>query len=134
MNNKYIDIKVIRIGLLTGIMGAGLMIYLGTADLGLGNFHGYLFILNYLIVIIAGLLVYKNLAKENTTYFKRLTLGFLIFFVTSLFFYSYSIIFNKFSNQRTQEDKIFVPLIYIAIGLLLSSLLAMLIKHRQSWK
>ena len=38
MNNKYIDIKVIRIGLLTGIMGAGLMIYLGTADLGLGNF------------------------------------------------------------------------------------------------
>jgi len=131
--SKYYDNQVIRIGIIFGLIGGGLMVYLGFADFGLYYLHGYLFIINYLLTMIVGLTVYKRLEKANTTYLRRLTVGLLIYAVTTVCFAISSFIFNKYASERTLQDKIFVPLIAIAFGLLLSSLLAISFKTRQ-WK
>ena len=117
-------------GLIFGLIGGGLMIYLGFADFGLFYLHGYLFIINYLLTMIVGLTVYKKLAKAESTYLKRLTTGLLIYTLMTICFTIYSVIFEKLSNDRTWEDKVFVPLILIAFGLILSSLLALTLKPR----
>ena len=130
--NKYFDKHVIRIGLISGLVGGGLMVYLDFADFGLGYIHGYLFFINYLLTMFVGLAVYKNLEKKNTTYLKRLSVGLLIYSVTTVCFIIYSYVFGKYSTERTLQDKLIVPLILIAFGLFLSSLLALCFKTRQS--
>ena len=132
--NKYLDKHVIRIGLICGLIGGGLMVYLGIADFGLGYIHGYLFFINYLLTMFVGLAAYKNLEKKNTTYLKRLSVGLLIYSVTTICFIIYSYFFGKYNTERTFQDKLSVPLILIAFGLFLSSLLALCFKTRQSWK
>lgn len=111
-------------------MGGGLMVYLDFADFGLYYLHGYLFILNYLLTMIVGLIVYKKLVKDESTYLKRLTTGLLIYALTTICFAINALIVGKLRNSRTWEDKVFVPLILVAFGLILSALLALLIKPR----
>ena len=111
--HKYYDRQVIRIGLISGLIGGGLMVYLGIADFGLYYMHAYLFIINYLLTMFIGLTVYKKLEKGNTTYLKRLTVGLLIYSVTTICFIISSFIFSKYSPERTLQDKVLVPLILI---------------------
>ena len=128
--SKYYDKEVISIGLIFGLIGGGLMVFLGFADFGLYYLHGYLFIINYLLTMIVGLTFYKNLSKSESTYLKRLTTGALIYGLMTICFEIMSIIFGKLSINRTWEDNVFVPLILIAFGLILSSLLALFFKPR----
>lgn len=128
--SKYCDNQVISIGLIFGLIGGGLMVYLGFTDLGLYYLHGYLFIINHLLTMIVGLTFYKKLAKDQSTYLKRLTTGLLIYTLTTICFTMNSVIFGKLSNERTLEDRVFVPLILVVFGLILSSLLALLFKPR----
>jgi len=128
--SKYFDNQVIRIGLIFGLIGGGLMVFLGFADFGLYYLHGYLFIINYLLTMTVGLTVYKRLAKVESTYLKRLITGLLIYTFMSICFFINSVIFGKLSNNRIWEDKVFVPLILVAFGLVLSSLLALTFKPR----
>tara|TARA_B100000768_G_C10894615_1_gene215118 strand:- start:39 stop:446 length:408 start_codon:yes stop_codon:yes gene_type:complete len=130
-SSKYFDNQVIRIGIIVGLIGGGLMVSLRHINLGLYHLHGYLFIINYLLNMIVGLIVYKKLKKGNTTYLKRLTVGFFIFSVTTVFFIFSSFIFNQYGSERTLQDYIFVPLIGFSIGLILSSLLAISFKAGQ---
>ena len=125
---KYFDKQVIRIGLIFGLIGGGLMIYLGFADFGLHYLQGYLFLINYLLIIITGLAFYKKTAKDKSTYIKRFITGLFIYFLSTICFFINSVIFGKLSYDRTFEDRVFVPLILIAFGLILSSLLALLFK------
>lgn len=128
--SKYHDNQVIRIGVIFGLIGGGLMVFLGFADFGLYYLHGYLFIINYMLTIIAGLIVYKKLAKNESTYLKRVTTGLLIYALTTLCFTINSVIAGKLSNHTTWEDKVFAPLILVLFGLILSPLLALLFKTR----
>lgn len=128
--SKYFDNQVIRIGFIFGLIGGWFMVSLDFTDFGLYYLHGYLFLINYLLTMIVGLAVYKKLAKDESTYLKRLTTGFLIYALTTICFTIDSVIFGTLSNNRTWEDKLFVPLILIAFGLILSSLLALFFKPK----
>ena len=76
--NKFYDKQVIRIGLVFGLIGGGLMVFIRFTDFGLYFLHGYLFLINYLLTMIVGLTIYKKLAKDKSTYLKRLFTGVLI--------------------------------------------------------
>lgn len=128
MTNKFYDMHVLRIGSLFGLIGGALMIYLLVADFGLGYIHGFLFILNYLLVMLVGLAFYKKRANGITSYLKRFSLGILIYCIMSVCSIIYSTYFAEGNPERTMPDKLFVPLIFIAIGLFLSSLLALCFK------
>lgn len=130
--DKYYDKQLISIGLIFGIIGGGLMSYIRNADFGLYYMHSYLYIVNYLLIMIIGLTVYKKVAKGNSTYLKRTITGFLIYSVTTTFYLIYSSSLEDFSINRNLEDKVLAPLTIIAIGLLLSSFLALFYKPRQT--
>lgn len=127
---KYFDNHVLRISLIFGLMGGGLMVFLRFADFRLYYLNGYLFIINYLLTMIIGLSVYKKLAKHESTYLKRFTIAILIYSLTTICFTIGSIMFGNLSNQHTWEDKVFVPLILVAFGLICSSFLALFFKPR----
>jgi hypothetical protein len=129
--NEYLDRQIIGIGLIVGIMGGGLMIYLSIADFGLYYMHSYLYFINYLLTMIIGLTVYKKVAKDNSTYLKRTITGFLIYSLTTICYLIYSTSFENFNLNRSLEEKVFGSLILIAIGLIFSLLLALFYKPRQ---
>ena len=128
--NKFYDKQVIRIGLVFGLIGGGLMVFIRFTDFGLYFLHGYLFLINYLLTMIVGLTIYKKLAKDKSTYLKRLFTGVLIYTLTTTCFIINSSIFGKISNNRTWEDIVFTTLIIIVFGLMISSLLALIIRSR----
>ena len=132
--NQFYNHSILRIGLIIGLIGGGLMIYLDNVNFGLGYFHGYLYIINYLLTMIISLTIYKLIAKESTTYLKGLTTGLLTYFLTTLSFIIYKIVTGRYSAQSTFIDFLLIALIIIGFGLITSSLLAFCVKSRQLWK
>ena len=66
-NTKFYDNKIIQIGLIYGLIGGIVMVFLRFVDFGLYYLHGFLFIANYLINMIVGLNIYnKSLQKKST--------------------------------------------------------------------
>jgi len=130
--NKFYDRKTILIGLVLGLIGGGLMIGSTSTNLGLGNFYGYLFLIIYIFIITAGLIIYKIIEKENSSFFKRLGFAFFIYSVISIVQTFYQISSNTYGGQNnTFTENLLVILITSAIGLFLSSLLALCIKTRE---
>ena len=127
---KFYDNQVLRIGLVFGFTGGGLMIFIRFTDFGLYYLHGYLFLINYLLTMIVGLTVYKMLAKDKSTYLKRLVTGLLIYALTTICFIINFSIFGKISNNNAWEDKVLSSLIIVVFGLIMSSLLALIIRSR----
>ena len=125
--NKFYDNQVIGIGLIFGLIGGGLMVFIRFTEFGLYFLHGYLYLINYLLIMLVGLKVYKKLAKNKSTYVKRLFTGVLIYALMTIFYIINSSIFGKISNS-TWEDKVFIPYIIVFFGLIISSLLALIIK------
>lgn len=80
--------------------------------------------------MITGLIVYKRLAKYESTYLKRLITGLLVYVLTTECFTVNAVITGKLSGDATWLDKIFAHLILIGFGLILSSLLALLFKQK----
>lgn len=131
MTNKFYDKQVFNIGIIFGLIGGLLMIGLRVADFGLGYIHGYLFLINYLLIMVIGLAVYKNRANGASTYLKRFSVGLIIYLAATICFGVYSISFRQFNQDRTMQDKLLVPLIVILFGLFLSSIFAFSFKQKK---
>lgn len=128
--NKFYCKQAFNIGITFGLIGGLLMIGLRIADFGLEYIHGYLFLINYLLIMFLGLAFYKNRARVILTYSKRFSIGLIIYFTATICYGIYSLAFGQYSQEHKMQDKLLVPLIAILFGLFLSSLFALFFRQK----
>ncbi len=131
-NTKFYDNKIIQIGLIYGLIGGIVMVFLRFVDFGLYYLHGFLFIANYLIDMIVGLNIYNKSLQKKSTFLKRMITALFIYILTTITYVVITITFGKFNIESTSGDKLFLALISIALGLVISSILALLVNQERN--
>lgn len=131
-NTKFYDNKIIQIGLIYGLIGGIVMVFLRFVDFGLYYLHGFLFIANYLINMIVGLNIYNKSLQKKSTFLKRMITALFIYILTTITYVVITITFGKFNIESTSVDKLFLALISIALGLVISSILALLVNQERN--
>ena len=131
-NTKFYDNKIIQIGLIYGLIGGIIMVFLRFVDFGLYYLHGFLFIANYLINMIVGLNIYNKSLQKKSTFLKRMITALFIYILTTITYVVITITFGKFNIESTSGDKLFLALISIALGLVISSILALLVNQERN--
>ncbi len=131
-NTKFYDNKIIQIGLIYGLIGGIVMVFLRFVDFGLYYLHGFLFIANYLINMIVGLNIYNKSLQKKSTFLKRMITALFIYILTTITYVVITITFGKFNIESTSGDKLFLALISIALGLVISSILALLVNQERN--
>lgn len=131
-NTKFYDNKIIQIGLIYGLIGGIVMVFLRFVDFGLYYLHGFLFIANYLINMIVGLNIYNKSLQKKSTFLKRMITALFIYILTTTTYVVITITFGKFNIESTSGDKLFLALISIALGLVISSILALLVNQERN--
>lgn len=131
-NTKFYHNKIIQIGLIYGLIGGIVMVFLRFVDFGLYYLHGFLFIANYLINMIVGLNIYNKSLQKKSTFLKRMITALFIYILTTITYVVITITFGKFNIESTSGDKLFLALISIALGLVISSILALLVNQERN--
>ena len=129
-NRNFLNRNFIYTGIVVGLVGGLVMIWLRIIDLGLGYIHGYLFYFNYFFIMFLGLYIYKRLSKGFSTYLERFWVGILIYLTMTICFFSFSSLFGKLSPYSTLMDKIYISIIAFFWGIFLSLVFAISFKKR----
>ena len=124
MKTLTIDNKVIRSSVFAGLFGGGLLTFFFAVDLKLGYLIGYALFLTYILTMYFGRKIYGNLEIHNSTYFKRVAVGILTYFIMTSLLIIVQLTYRQFNIDGSASNYALITLIYIAFGLTLSLLFA----------
>ena len=112
------------IGIVIGMLGSLLMIYLMTDPFNLYYIGGYLLLIGMILIVFGATSIFILVGKGQMTYWNKVYVGFLAFFIMELILRIYQVINKTQAWELNTTDLIGSTILILILGFILSLLFA----------
>ena len=112
------------IGIVIGMLGSLLMIYLMTDPFNLYYIGGYLLLIGMILIVFGATSIFILVGKGQMTYWNKVYVGFLAFFIMELILRIYQVINKTQAWDLNTTDLIGSTILILILGFILSLLFA----------
>ena len=112
------------IGIVIGMLGSLLMIYLMTDPFNLYYIGGYLLLIGMTLIVFGATSIFILVGKGQMTYWNKVYVGFLAFFIMELILRIYQVINKTQAWELNTTDLIGSTILILILGFILSLLFA----------
>ena len=112
------------IGIVIGMLGSLLMIYLMTDPFNLYYIGGYLLLIGMILIVFGATSLFILVGKGQMTYWNKVYVGFLAFFIMELILRIYQVINKTQAWELNTTDLIGSTILILILGFILSLLFA----------
>ena len=112
------------IGIVIGMLGSLLMIYLMTDPFNLYYIGGYLLLIGMTLIVFGATSIFILVGKGQMTYWNKVYVGFLAFFIMEIIVRIYQVINKTQAWELNTTDLIGSTILILILGFILSLLFA----------
>ena len=129
---KEIIFSKTAIGIVIGMLGGLLMIYLKTDPFNLYYIGGYLLLIVMILIVFGATSIFIQVGKGQMTYWNKVYVGFLAFFIMEIISGTYQVINKAQPWELNTTDLIGSTILILIFGFILSLLFARMKKKENT--